>query len=143
MKKLRVTLNNKVYEVLVEILEDDEGRYPGSTAMPAYPATYLAPPVAPVAAPRYTPPAAPVVPVAAPAGMAAAVTGGVSAPIVGTVTRILVAPGDTVTENQPLIVLDAMKMDTYINSNTGGVIEAILCKTGDTVQVGQKLITFR
>ena len=38
------------------------------------------------------------------------------APIVGTVTKILVAPGAAVKQNQPLIILDAMKMDTYINS---------------------------
>ena len=131
MKKLRVTLNNHVYEVLVEVLEDDESRYPGST-IPA--AAY-----APVAAP------APAMPAPAPSPRPAATGGshGVFAPIVGTVTKILVAPGTTVKQNQPLIILDAMKMDTYINSPREAVIGAIECRIGESVQVGQKLVSFQ
>ena len=127
MKKLRVTLNNHVYEVLVEVIEDDESRYPGST-IPA--AAY-----APVAAP------APAMPPPRPA--AAGGGHGVFAPIVGTVTKILVAPGTTVKQNQPLIILDAMKMDTYINSPREAVIGAIECRIGESVQVGQKLVSFQ
>ncbi len=132
MKKLRVTLNNHVYEVLVEVLEDDESRYPGSTT-PA--AAYAPPAAAPAAAP------APAMPAPRPA--AAAGGQGVFAPIVGTVTKILVAPGAAVKQNQPLIILDAMKMDTYINSPREAVIGAIECRIGESVQVGQKLVSFQ
>lgn len=130
MKKLRVTLNNRVYEVLVEVLEDDESRYPGSTT----PAAAYAPPAAAPAMP---------IPMPAPRPVAAVGGQGVFAPIVGTVTKILVAPGAAVKQNQPLIILDAMKMDTYINAPRDGVIESVDCKVGDAVQVGQRLVTFR
>ena len=139
MKKLRVTLNNRVYEVLVEILEDDERTHAGAPltgpAVPSYPVPMAAP--APTAAAPF-----PVVP-AAPRPAAGAAGQGVFAPIVGTVTKILVAPGAQVTQNQPLIILDAMKMDTYINAPREGVIGAIECRIGDSVQVGQKLIAFQ
>ena len=130
MKKLRVTLNNRVYEVLVEVLEDDESRYPGSTT----PATAYAPPAAAPAMP---------IPMPAPRPVAAVGGQGVFAPIVGTVTKILVAPGAAVKQNQPLIILDAMKMDTYINSPREAVIGAIECRIGESVQVGQKLVSFQ
>lgn len=130
MKKLRVTLNNRVYEVLVEVLEDDESRYPGSTT----PAAAYAPPAAAPAMP---------IPMPAPRPVAAVGGQGVFAPIVGTVTKILVAPGAAVKQNQPLIILDAMKMDTYINSPREAVIGAIECRIGESVQVGQKLVSFQ
>lgn len=125
MKKLRITLNEKIYDVLVEVIQDDESHYPGA-GLP------------PVAAAGPAPVASPVIP-RRPVGQA----GGnfVLAPIVGTVTRILVEPGAQVKENQPLIILDAMKMDTYINAPRAGVVQSIECKTGDSVQVGQKLVT--
>jgi biotin carboxyl carrier protein len=136
MKKLRVTLNNRVYEVLVEVLEDDEARYPGSAAPIPPPA------VIPAASATYAPPAS-AAPRSVPMPAPGAAGQGVFAPIVGTVTKILVAPGAVVKHNQPLIILDAMKMDTYINSPRDGVIGAIECKVGDSVQVGQKLVAFQ
>lgn len=125
MKKLRITLNEKIYDVWVEVLEDDESYYPGAGLPPAG-NVGPAPATSPVTPRR-------------PAGTE---QGGnyVLAPIVGTVTKILVAAGAPVKENQPLIILDAMKMDTYINAPRAGVIRSIECKTGDSVRVGQKLI---
>ncbi len=133
MKKLRVTLNDKVFEVLVEVLEDDESRYPGATGnLPS------------VAGPE----AAPVVRQAAPAvpvrkDSPANGGGAVFAPIVGTVNRILVESGASVKENEPLIVLDAMKMDTFINAPRAGVVDQLFCRIGDAVQVGQKLLSLK
>ncbi|NLI46835.1 MAG: acetyl-CoA carboxylase biotin carboxyl carrier protein subunit [Acidobacteria bacterium] len=132
MKQLRVTVNGKSYDVQVEILQDDEGHYPG--------APHAAPPVsvpAPAAVPVYSPPSAAV------ATRPAAGPGSLCAPIVGTVTKVLVEAGAEVKTNQKLIVLDAMKMDTYINAPHDGVIACVDCKVGDAVQVGQRLVTFR
>jgi glutaconyl-CoA decarboxylase len=131
MKLLRVTVNGKVYDVQVEILQDDEGRYPG-TPHPVQPLPAAGHP-APVPAPP---------PVAAPARPVAGANT-LCAPIVGTVTKVLVEAGAPVKANQKLMVLDAMKMDTYINATRDGVIESIDCKVGDAVQVGQRLVTFR
>jgi len=132
MKKMRVTVNGKAYEVEVEVLEDDEGRYPG--AAPTLTPPHASPPAA--AAPRPVP--QPVIPTQPDAR-----TNQVSAPIVGTVTKILVSPGAAVKANQPLLVLDAMKMDTYINSPHDGVVEQVHCGVGESVHVGQKLVTFQ
>ncbi len=132
MKKLRITLNEKVYEVSVEVLEDDESRYPGANLTQSD-SIYSKPPVSEPASPS---------PISKPSRPTGPASGNqVLAPIVGTVNRILVKIGDTVKENQPLIVLDAMKMDTYINATRSGTIQSIDCKTGDNVHVGQKLIT--
>jgi len=132
VKRLRITLDNKVYEVTVEILEDDETHYPGSPAaaqgwVPPTPAP-SAPPPAPAPHRRPVPPSS---------------SGDVLAPIVGTVRKILVETGSEVRENQPLMVLDAMKMDTYINAPHAGTIDQILCKIGDSVQAGQKVMSFQ
>lgn len=128
MKKMRITLNEKIYEVLVEVLEDDEQAYPGATVMPMQVQRTAAP--ARVAAPAAPRPKAP-----------AAGGNAVMAPIVGTVTKILVKPGQVVKANEALIVLDAMKMDTYINAPKDGTVATIDCQIGDNVSVGQKLLT--
>ena len=131
MKKLRITLNEKVYDVLVEVLEDDEFHYPGASLNPMAPG-YPKKPSA-------TPEPASTAPARRPAGQA---TGNyILAPIAGTVTKILVEPQAQVKENQPLIILDAMKMDTYINATRAGVVATIDCKVGDSVLVGQKLLS--
>lgn len=128
MKKLRISFNNKVYDVQVEVLEDDESHYPG------------APQPYPGAGPTPTG-KRPAAATSAPAPAPAAVSSQVLAPIVGTVTKVLVEVGAQVRENQPLIVLDAMKMDTNINAPRNGTITAIDCKVGESVKVGQKLLT--
>ncbi len=132
MKKMRITLNNQVFDVQVELLEDDEDRYPGAPT-PAWSPAAAPAPKAPAAAPvsRAAAPAAP-----------KAEAGTLSAPIVGSVSQILVEVGATVEENQPVIVLDAMKMDTYINAPWKGTVSAIHCRIGESVQVGQKLVSF-
>lgn len=63
------------------------------------------------------------------------------APMPGTVLKILVAVGETVTENQPLLILEAMKMENEIVANQDGVISAIHIKNGEMVDVGAPLVT--
>ncbi len=130
MKKMRITVNEKIYEVIVEVLEDDEQAYPGATVLP----TDIQRPVS-SAAPAAVRSAAPVKPPAP-----AANGNAVMAPIVGTVTKILVKIGQKVSANEALVVLDAMKMDTYINAPKAGTVQSIDCQAGDNVSVGQKLL---
>lgn len=135
MKKLRVTVNGQTYDVQVEILEDDEIRHPSTL-----PAGYAAASQSPIPS---TTPGAPSRPLPPPA-LARESPGETTllAPIIGVVTQILIEPGDCVLEKQPVIVLDAMKMDTYVSSPGRATVSAIHCRIGEMVQVGQKLVTF-
>ena len=54
----------------------------------------------------------------------------------GDVTRVLVAAGDTVAVDQPLVELETEKAVFEVPSTTAGVVAEILVKAGDTVEVG-------
>jgi 3-methylcrotonyl-CoA carboxylase alpha subunit len=67
-------------------------------------------------------------------------SGVVKAPMPGVVTRILVAEGGRVAARQPLLVLEAMKMEHIIESNVDGVVTRIACRAGQKVGEGDVLI---
>lgn len=137
MKKLRINVNGKIYDVLVEVLEDDE-QYPSPDAALPFP-----PP--PVAGRTQLPPASPAAPatVAPPPGIPAGVDpDAVRAPIAGTVQKVFVSAGQAVEEKTPVVLLDAMKMDTYIYAPRSGKVAEVHVKAGETVQVGETLISF-
>ncbi|MBU3075136.1 pyruvate carboxylase [Clostridium estertheticum] len=67
----------------------------------------------------------------------------VGSPIPGTVISILVAEGDTVTENQQLMVVEAMKMETRVIASKAGVVELINVKEGQQVKAGELLINLK
>lgn len=66
----------------------------------------------------------------------------IGASIPGKVVKLLVKEGDEVKENQPLIVIEAMKMETNIVAKTAGVIDKIKVKVDDTVVDRQLLMMF-
>ena len=57
----------------------------------------------------------------------------VAAPLQGSLSEIMVKEGDKVTKNQPLFVIEAMKMGTTITSNDEGEVKKIYLKQGDMV----------
>ena len=57
----------------------------------------------------------------------------------GNVLRIEANVGDTVNENDVLLVVEAMKMETEIKSPFSGVVKSILVEQGDQIQTGQVL----
>jgi propionyl-CoA carboxylase alpha chain len=63
-----------------------------------------------------------------------------NSPMPGQVLRILVAPGQHVKPGDPLIVLEAMKMEQNISAAIDGVVAAVLVKTGEIVAPGQMLV---
>ncbi|MBU3161030.1 pyruvate carboxylase [Clostridium frigoris] len=67
----------------------------------------------------------------------------VGSPIPGTVISILVAEGDTVTENQQLMVVEAMKMETRVIASEAGTVELINVKEGQQVKAGELLINLK
>ena len=64
----------------------------------------------------------------------------VKAPIPGLVHSILVKEGDSILKGVPVLILEAMKMESEISSSISGKIKKILVKEGDSVQEGQVLI---
>jgi pyruvate carboxylase len=58
----------------------------------------------------------------------------------GTVIRLLVAPGDEVKARQPLVVLEAMKMETPLTSPYDAVVRAVNVSEGDRVVGGAVLV---
>jgi acetyl/propionyl-CoA carboxylase alpha subunit len=64
----------------------------------------------------------------------------VTAPMPGTVIRLLVGPGDSVKARQPLVVLEAMKMETPIPSPYDAVVRAVHVAEGASVAAGAVLV---
>ena len=131
--KLRITVHGVAYEVDVEVL-DDPG---GLLQVPAQGTARAAAPSPRPAVPPAQGPAAATVPAASAAG------DGIVAPLAGTVVKIHAEPGKSVTADEPLLVLEAMKMNTVISSDRAGVVKEIHVKEGETVRDGQLLVSFR
>ena len=87
-----------------------------------------APAAAPAAAPAPTP---------APAGAGTAI----KSPLPGTITDVKVNVGDKVNAGDVVLVLEAMKMQNNIESETTGTVTSITVKPGDSVMEGSVLLT--
>lgn len=61
------------------------------------------------------------------------------APMPGLVVKVLAAQGDEVQAHQPLVVLQAMKMENELALPRGGKLSAVHAKPGQTVEAGQVL----
>jgi len=137
MKKLRITVNGKDYDVSVQVLEDDEQVVTGSTG-------FLSP-LPPVTAPPRPPSSMPA-PVAAPLRAGVPIKGdpnAILAPVAGTVQKLYVQAGSRVEAKAPVVMLDAMKMDTYIYAPRAGEVSEVSVNPGDGVQVGDCLIRYK
>ena len=62
--------------------------------------------------------------------------------IPGTVGKVLVKEGDAVTENMPLLTVEAMKMETTVVSKITGTVDKIYVQQGDSVSQDDLLISF-
>lgn len=131
MKKLRITVDGKVFDVSVELLD----QVSSTTSAPAPVAAPAPAPVAsaPVAAPAPAPAPAPA------ATPAAAGAGDVPSPLAGKVVSLDVAPGTAVKAGDQILTLEAMKMNTIIYAPSAGTLTAFCVSAGDTVQEGQAL----
>ncbi len=66
--------------------------------------------------------------------------GRVKAPIPGLINRVLVKEGQEVRADQPLLVLEAMKMENEIRAPVGGRVEAVAISSGQTVAQNDLLV---
>lgn len=132
MKKFKVTVNGKAYEVEVE-------------EMGGAPAAAPAPQAA--AAPAQAAPAAPVAPATAPAATPAPAVGGpipegaitVKAPMPGKISALKAEAGKAVKRGDIILVLEAMKMQNDITATADGTLHEIRVNPGDNVKTGDVL----
>jgi 3-methylcrotonyl-CoA carboxylase alpha subunit len=66
--------------------------------------------------------------------------GRLTAPMPGRVTQLMVTPGMSVRRGQPLIIIEAMKMEHTVTAPADGVVEAVCFSEGDLVEEGAELI---
>ena len=129
MKKLRITIGNKSYDVTVEDLTDAD----------AYPAP-AAPPAATRTAPAHRRSGAAVATAPRPSLNCPSIPGAVTSPMAGAIQSVLVKAGDTVKQGQPLVILEAMKMENQITAPVAGTVKSIDVAEGDSVTEGHVLL---
>jgi len=116
VESYRVSVNGSEYDVVVG---------PGNADISQ---------VTAVAAPAAT--ATPAAAAPAPAGPGTEIR----APLSGSVIEILVAVGQKVNDGDPVMILEAMKMETEIRANASGTIQSIAINKGDSIQSDQSLM---
>jgi len=124
VKKLRITVEGKTYEVVVETVDDPSTRAPKAAAAPRAAAA-----AAPAAAPA---------PAASTASSGSAAS--VRSQLAGRIVSVDVAEGAEVKAGQQLLVLEAMKMNTPVVAPTDGKVSKLHVAAGDTVEEGQALV---
>lgn len=122
MKKLRITVDGKPYEVVVEMA----GETLAAASAPA--------PVAAAPAPAPSP--------AAPAPAAAGGGETLTSPLAGSVVALHVEAGTKVAAGDKLVTLEAMKMNTFVQSPRAGTIASVAVRVGQAVEEGHVLLTF-
>jgi len=135
--KLRIEIDGKAYDLDVEVLEEDR----------------------PQRRPGYIPPHAPPMTVRSSAGPAAAAASGAAeaagaddapvdeekvcrSPLSGVVNRVAVEPGQALQQDDLIMVLEAMKMETNVVAAHAGTVKALRVAEGDGVKVGQILMDY-
>jgi biotin carboxyl carrier protein len=64
----------------------------------------------------------------------------ITAPIPGLVVRVLVAEGDAIEEGQPVVLLEAMKMENELRAMRGGIVKSVLVSAGQRVDQNAPLL---
>ncbi|WP_312652882.1 biotin/lipoyl-containing protein [Proteiniclasticum sp.] len=125
LRKFRIKINEKEYMVEMEELGTAPG--PGPIAAPS----------ASVAAPAPSAPAP-----SAPAPVAPSGEGlTMEAPMPGNILDVQVKVGDAVSENQVLVILEAMKMENEIVAPKTGTVTAVYVTKGSAIDVGAPIVT--
>lgn len=125
--KLRIKIEGKTYDVDVEVLDAQES------------------------APDY-PPYPPVQPTFAPAALPEPLINSqvdvevnpkeCRSPVMGMVIRVNVEPGQSVSPNELVVVLESMKMEMQVTAAHGGVVKNVLVAPGAAVKVNQVMVEF-
>ena len=133
--KLQISIDSKLYEVDVEIPEERDSRYLNGYSPPYAPSSRVTvPPPASAAAPPANGPA--------PSNGNGASGNVCKSPMAGVVVKINAQVGQQIQENDLLMVLEAMKMETNITAPVSGKVKAINVNPGDAVTVDQVVVEF-
>jgi glutaconyl-CoA/methylmalonyl-CoA decarboxylase subunit gamma len=122
MKRLRILVEGKTYDVEVEFVEDSPASQPAADAAPAEPDVVIPPEVL-----KRRPP------------LKLLEDTYCRSPIAGKVTAVLATVGQRVKKNEPVLVIEAMKMENKIGAAVDGTVAAIQVKPGEAVTTGQML----
>jgi biotin carboxyl carrier protein len=129
--KLQITVGGKTYEVEVEVLEEDESpRQPQYGSYQPAPATSQPKPIPGAHASAH------------PWEKHKNEGKFCLSPVTGLVIKVQVEPGQAVEANDPIMVLEAMKMETNVTAPHAGVIKTVHVGQGDSVKVNQVLVEF-
>jgi biotin carboxyl carrier protein len=128
-RQFKITVDGTTYDVTVD---EQDGGAPAAPVAPR--------PTQPMATAASAPPAAPAAtPPAAPSGGGG--LGDVVSPLAGTVVEVQVAAGDPVTQGQPVVILEAMKMNTTVTASRTGTVKNVAAQAGTSVAEGQVLLS--
>ncbi len=116
--KLRIDIEKKSYEVTVEFLNDTRNGYgSGQTGELSIPESVTRPrPHLKLLEDTFC-----------------------RAPISGRIAAVLAQAGQAIRKNEPVLVIEAMKMEIQIGPAVDGVLKAIQVKPGEMVSTGQLL----
>ncbi len=137
MKKFLINVNGNQYDVEVEEVRDG--------SVPVYAAPVAPAASAPVQAPVAAASAPVTAPTPAPSDEQKAVNSGatgsvkVSAPMPGTILKVVANVGDAVKRGSVLVILEAMKMENEIVAPSEGVVSSINVSRGASVNAGDLL----
>lgn len=136
MKKFLIKVNGSQYEVEVEEIRDGSLPVPttGVPAVASAPAT---------AVQTQTPVAVPSAPAAETKAAANGAVGAVkiTAPMPGTILKVVANAGDKVKKGQVLVILEAMKMENEIVAPSEGLVATINVSRGTSVNAGDLLVS--
>ncbi len=121
--KLQITIDGRAYAVEVEVIEDEENQETLSL-LPHHPAHSASGS-------------------AQNSGSAWDADGKVChSPVMGLVIKVNVEPGQAVEAGAPILVLEAMKMETHVTAPRAGTVKSVHVKPGDPVKLDQLLVEF-
>jgi glutaconyl-CoA/methylmalonyl-CoA decarboxylase subunit gamma len=126
IKKLRVIVDGNPYDVTVEVLEDSDSVAESTPAPNPLPPATPPPVLSPTPAVSSPP--------------TAASPGDVLSPLAGRVIAVVAKAGQEVKENDHLLTLEAMKMNTFVFAPKAGKVLEIKVNVGDVVSEGQILV---
>jgi len=67
--------------------------------------------------------------------------GDITAPMAGKVIEVKVSPGDSISEGDEVVIMEAMKMEIPVVAFEGGTISEVKCGVGDAVETGAVIVS--